>query len=267
MHPSSPPSSTPSSSSAPSPGRSGSRRALTAGAVSFLAVFVLIVGGALGVRAALGGSDDPTPSPSAGPSDGGGSQSPSASASVEPERCWTSPDESKRTSQNSGRTLRGGGLEFTAPDGFDQRQTSTPLPFTEDTQMALATVERNWYSTITVGKLRWQDGVEYPGAEVASGRLMDCLLSNSGIWGGTSQRTLEHRSTTKVTIDGMDGFRTTGDLMFGQSDLEKVTGEKITMIVVDTPEGPSFFASEAAIDIDEHVKAAQEAEDSLAGVG
>lgn len=270
MTPSSPSSSSSSSSAPssppPSPGGSSARRALTAGAISFLAVLVLIVGGTLGVEAALGGSGDPTPSPSAGSSDDGGQQSTSASASAAPERCWYSPDGSTRTSENSGSTMRGGGLEFTAPEGFDERQASSPLPFTDDAQMVLAKVEDDWYSTITVAELRWQDGVDYPGAEVASGRLMDCLLSDGSVWGGTSQRTLEDRTTTKVTIDGMDGFRTSGDLMFGHSDLEKVTGERITMIVVDTPEGPSLFCSEVAIDIDDHVQAAEEAEQSLAGV-
>ena len=49
-------------------------------------------------------------------------------------------------------------------------------------------------STLIVGKVEWQPGVEYPGEEEAAERLVECLFSNDHIWGDTSER-LSRRSS------------------------------------------------------------------------
>jgi FlaG/FlaF family flagellin (archaellin) len=247
--------------------RTGPQHAFAAGAITFVAVLALIVGGTLGVRALVGGG---SPGPTAGPTppaSSTASESATASGSAEPEWCWdVDSDSAARTSTNPEGRLRGGGLEFVAPSGFDELRSNSWAPFTNDAQTATATVEDDWVSSLTVAQVVWQDGVEYPGAETASGRILDCMVSNVSLWDGTSQRTLEDRVTTPVTIDGMSGYRTSGNLMFGTSDLTKTTGSALTVIVVDTPEGPSMFSAEIAIGVDDHEKAEKDAERSLSGL-
>lgn len=261
--------------SGPSGGRNG---ALLIGGISFALVFLLIVGATVGylvLRSSGGG---------AGGEGGGGSASasqttissepvstepsttppPESSPPEEEKLCWSASDE--RVSQNPSGRLRGGGLEMVPPAGFDSRSNRTFLAFTTDAQMASAPIEGTWVSSIMVGKIEWQPGVEYPGDKAASERLISCLFANASIWGDTSQRTLHDQVTEAVTVAGMPGYRTTATLKFGKHNFEKFESTRLEVVVVSTPEGPSVFASDVAIGVTEHEDGATEAYKSLTGL-
>lgn len=243
------------------------------GGIAFALVFLLIVGVTVGylVLRNSGSSGAGTSTTSASesvsttPVETTDTTPPPETTSIEEEeRCWTPTNE--RTSNNPSGRLRGGGLELVPPAGFDTRSNRTYLAFTTDAQTASAPVEGNWVSSVGVGKIEWQPGVEYPGDKAASERLMSCLYGHLSIWSGTSQRTLHDEVTEAVTIAGMPGYRTTAVLKFGKHNLTKTDSSRIVVVVVDTPEGPSVFLSSIAVGVQEHEDAAVEAYNSLTGL-
>lgn len=241
---------------------------LLIGGLAFAVVFLLIVGATVGylvLRPGSGGGD-PTASATATtePASASTEQATEATSAVEEERCW-SPDQT-RSSKNPSGKLRGGGLEMIPPKGFDDRTDTTQANFVTDASRAAAKVEGTWYSTVAVGEVEWQPGVEYPGDRDAAERIFACLVSNSAIWDGTSGRSVQDQVTEPVTVAGMPGYRTTGVLHFGQDTLEKTDGTRIMVAVISTPEGPSAFISDAAVGVTEHEEAQNTAYDSLTGL-
>ena len=249
------------------PGGGGGRTAsLLVGGIAFAAVFLLIVGGTIGYLVLRGGGD---PDPGAATTTATESSSVSESASetptdVEEQRCWT-PDPVERSSQNPSGKLRGGGLQFIPPGAFDERQTPRGAAFMNDTQGAYAQVEEGWYSGLFVGAVEWQPGVEYPGAEVASQKIVSCYFSAS-IWGDTEGRSLDDEVTSPVTVAGMPGYRTTATVNFAKSNLELTDATSLSVTVLETPEGPSAFVQEIAVGVTEHEEASAEALESLTGI-
>lgn len=241
---------------------------LLIGGLAFAVVFLLIVGATVGylvLRPGSGGGD-PTASATAATESASASteQTTEATSAAEEERCW-SPDQA-RSSKNPSGKLRGGGLEMIPPEGFDDRDDRTEASFVTDAARAAAKVEGTWYSTVAVGEVVWQPGVEYPGDRDAAERIFACLVSNSAIWGGTSGRSVQDQVTEPVTVAGMSGYRTTGVLRFGQDTLEKTDGTRIMVAVISTPEGPSAFVSDVAVGVTEHEEAQSTAYDSLTGL-
>jgi hypothetical protein len=229
-------------------------------------VFLLIVGGTIGYLVLRGGGG---PTPGAATTSATETSSVSASASetptgVEEERCWT-PESMERTSQNPSGKLRGGGLQFIPPSVFDERNTPYGAAYMNDTQGAYAEVEDGWHSGLIVGAVQWQPGVEYPGAEAASQKILSCYFS-ANIWGDTEGRTLDDEVTSPVTVAGIPGYRTTATVNFAKSNLELTDATSLTVIVLETPEGPSAFVQEIAVGVTEHEEASAEALESLTGV-
>lgn len=262
--------------SAQGPGSNGGGgSALLIGGIAFAMVFLLIVGitvgylvlrnsgssGASTPTTTVTDSSTPPPSEPTGPVT---TTSEETTAIEDEQHCWTPTN--VRESENPSGRLRGGGLEFIPPEGFDSRVNRTFLNFTTDAQMATAPVEDSWVSSIGVGKIEWQPGVEYPGDKVAAERLLDCLYGNAGIWGNTSQRTLNDKVIEAVTIAGMPGYRATAVLKFGKHNLTKTDSTRLEVVVVNTPQGPSVFSSEIAIGVKEHEDGAAEAYKSLTGL-
>src|SRR5699024_2094337 len=189
-----------------SPGPGGRGTALLIGGITFAVVFLLVVGATvtfLVFRSGGGGESGAGGAPvseSASATEAGtGSPEESASPTppdVEPARCWT-PDRERTSSSPSGK-LRGGGLQFIPPAVYDQRGNPSGIAYANDLQGAQALVEDSWYSTTFVGKVEWQPGIEYPGAEVASQMIADCMFY-ANIWGDTQGRSLdEDRKSTRL---------------------------------------------------------------------
>ena len=92
------------------------------------------------------------------------------------------------------------------------------------------------------------------------------MVNNSTLWEPrVSSRTLENRSSSPVTINGMTGHKVTGRLMFHSTTLEDTEYEDITVVVVDTDKGPAVYASLIA-DNSSHEYAAQNSLDELTKV-
>ncbi|MFC7374123.1 hypothetical protein ACFQRD_02440 [Brachybacterium sp. GCM10030268] len=251
------------------PGPGGGRgTALLTGAIAFAVVFLLIVAitvGYLVVRSSggSGGASPTSVSNSSTPADPETSEETEEPTAVEEELCWQPPFE--RTSSNPSGKLRGGGLEFIPPSTFTGRQDNLFPYFLNDTQVATAPVEESWISTLHVGKVEWQPGVDYPGDEAASERIVDCMFRLTD-WGDATGRTLDDEVTEPVTVAGMPGYRTTATVNWQNDPLEKTDATRITVVVVDTDEGPSAFISEIAVGVTEHAEGAEEAFSSLTGL-
>lgn len=253
-------------------GHGGRGAALMIGGIAFAVVFLLIVGvtvGYLVLRPAGGGGgstvtsssasapvDPETPSPSETPSP--------TPTDVEAERCWT-PERSDRTSTNPSGKLRGGGLQFIPPTLYADRRPPRGVAYANDMQAAQASVTENWASTMIVGAIEWQPGIEYPGAEVASQTIVNCFYS-ADIWGGTSGRSLDDEITEPVTIAGLAGYRTTATVNFAVSTMEQVTATELVVVVLETSQGPSLFVTETNVGTTEHMEAADQAYESLTGI-
>lgn len=252
------------------PGRGGRTAPLLIGVLAFAVVFLLVVGGTIGylvlrpggggdVTPVAGGSSDasssvtpsdPDPSPSTDPG------TPTPTGEVEPERCWT-PD-SERTSKNPSGFVRGGGLQFIPPDLHDRRGTPYGIAYTNDLQGTQAHLEGTWQSTIIIGAVQWQPGIEYPGNEVASQEITKCFFYTTD-WGEATGRTLDDLATVPVTIAGMSGYQTTATVNFASDPLELTDGAALCFIVLETASGPSIFATETALGVADHEQAAAEA--------
>jgi hypothetical protein len=238
-------------------------RPLIFGVLSFVVVFVLIVGGTTAYLVYRTSQTPAEPTPTAAtPTDPSGTPSPTEDETW----CWY-PSKPQRVSTNPEGKLRGGQLEIETPPGFTDRYNDTQYAFTDDPQIALARAEPTWSSSFFVGAVQWQTGYEYPGAEAASTRIVDCMKSNSGMWGAATQRSEENREEQSVTIDGAQGYEITMDYMFsGKTGLETTEGSRIDVVVVDAPDGPSVYVSEVAIGMDEHTDQAVETRKTLAVV-
>lgn len=261
--------------------RGGRGTALLYGVIAFSAVFLLIVGGTVGFLLLRPDGTDPDPTGTATETetatdatstDGTSTETESASESssatpteVTPERCW-SPENQTRTSNNPSGRLRGGGLQFIPPSLYTERGRPPGVAYADDLQGAQAKVEDSWYSTMFVGEVVWQPGIEYPGAEAASKQIVGCFFS-APIWGEAKGRSLDDQVTEPVTISGMPGYRTTAIVNFASSPLELTSATELVVVVVDTPQGPSVFGTETAVGVPEHEEAADEAYESLTGIG
>lgn len=261
----------------PQPGGGGGRgTALLFGGLAFAVVFLLIVGVTVGYLVLRpGGSsggpiatDTATSTASTTP---GETESPTATdtasatpTNVEEERCW-SPERFSRTSSNPSGKLRGGGLQFIPPAEYDLRSTPQGTSYSDDVQGAQAIVEEGWASTMYVGAVTWQPGIEYPGAEVASQTITHCFYG-ANIWGKTKGRSLDDVITEPVTIAGMPGYRTTGIVNFSHAPMESTSATELVVVVLETPQGPSVFATETAVGVEAHEEAADEAYASLTGI-
>lgn len=263
----------------PSPGPGGGRGgALLIGGLAFAIVFLLIVGatvgylvlrptlfgGAAGETTVAGSQTATDPEATVSDQATGDEATSEEPTEVVEERCWSPSQE--RTSKNPSGKLRGGGLEFIPPAAYGGRDSGGYVHFLSDSQTAYAEVEESWISTMTVGTVEWQPGVEYPGDEVASQKIAKCFFTD-GNWGDKArERTWDDETTKPVTIAGMPGYETRAVVDFGSDDLEKTDGTEIVVVVLDTDQGPSAFVTDTAVGVTEHEEAVEKAYSSLTGL-
>ncbi|GAA1285226.1 hypothetical protein [Brachybacterium alimentarium] len=251
----------------PTPG-GGRGGPLLVGVLSFALVFLLIVGATVAYLvlrpSGLGGAGEQTTTAHSSAASATGSASPEPTEVVE-QRCYS--PEYERTSTNPSGKLRGGGLQFIPPAEYSGRGSTGPASFLNDTQIARGEVEKNWYSSATVGLVQWQPGIDYPGNEAASQRIAKCLFTD-GSWGGkATERTWDDEVTKPVTVAGMPGYETTAVVNFGHDTLERTDATAILVVVLEADEGPSALVLEHAVGVTEHEEAAEEAYESLTGLG
>lgn len=255
------------------PRRPGGGRgpAVLIGLASFAVVFVLIVGGTVTFLMLRPDPADGGSTTAAAPTRDPGQQSPATAESEDspapsaqgedPTQCW-SPTIPSFDSLPTGDTLSGGGLQVQLPEMYQSPGVPVGLPYLDDVQASQAPVGTGWFSTMVIGAVAWHPGEQYPGAEIASQRIVTCLFERDQ-WGQTQGRTLDDVATTAVTIDGMDGYRTTAVVNFAEDPMERTDASEITVVVLETPQGPGAFVTETSLGVTEHEQAAAQAHESL----
>ena len=139
----------------------------------------------------------------------------------------------------------GGQLAFQSR-GWSQGGFS--MPFAHDVSAESRTIRFGWQSSIAVGALLRSDGFDDPARSTKM--MTDCFASSSYFRGYTGNKVL---SSEGVTVDGKPGHRMVTEIYV--SSPADVTGDRVTVIVVDTGQGDqlSFFVAAATITNPENI--------------
>jgi hypothetical protein len=172
---------------------------------------------------------------------------------------------------DSGRTVRGGYLEYTRPDGWDHSWGHASLPYMTDVNGYARLVESSWYSVVNVGAVDWPDSEDggYPGTEDAAVAIFQCYATTSGVLVGFGENpTVTDYRSEATTVDGHEAWIVQATYHFEDPDyLQSSSASVVTSIVVETDHGPQALASDVAADVPEHTEALQQMIDSLQVVG
>jgi hypothetical protein len=166
----------------------------------------------------------------------------------------------------SGRTVRGGHLEYTRPDGWDYPWTDQALPYMSDVNGYGREVEDNWYSVVNVGSVAWpEDEGAYPGDEDAAVAIFQCYATTAGVMIGFGENpTVTDYRSESTTVDGHEAWIVQATYHFEDPDyLQDSSASIVTSIVVDTDDGPQALASDVAADVPEHAEALDQIIQSL----
>ncbi|MBK0332576.1 hypothetical protein I8D64_14340 [Brachybacterium sp. MASK1Z-5] len=168
------------------------------------------------------------------------------------------PDGSSGDVSTSGRTVRGGHLEYTRPDGWTYPWTDQALPYMTNVNGYGRQVENNWYSVVNVGSVEWPESEgKYPGDEKAAVAIFQCYATTAGVLVefGENPTVTDYRSE-ETTVDGHDAWIVQATYHFEDpSQLQDTSASIVTAIVVDTDDGPQAVASDVAADVPEHADA------------
>ncbi|MBO1031506.1 DUF2510 domain-containing protein [Tessaracoccus sp. SD287] len=157
--------------------------------------------------------------------------------------------------RSDGNRRLGGQLSFESR-GWSRGGFS--MPFAHDVSAERRTIRPGWQSNLAVGALLKADGFDDP---ARSAKMMtDCFASSSYFRGYTGNKVL---TTEAVTIDGKPGHRMVTEIYV--SEPADVTGDRVTVIVVDTghPDQFSFFVSAATITDPENIAEVQQTEQTV----
>ena len=263
-----------------SPGGSGGGRgpllALLLGGGGCLVVIVAVIALVLSQTVFSGGgedpADDPTTSatdPSGGtdPSDGGGAsdggsggsaptdEEPATEAAASDTAC-TVPEDGAVTEQVDGK-VRGGGLEFPQPEGWEVGTGwGNQSAYVTDQHHADQPVEAGWYTLAGVGTVEFpEEEGGYPGAEEAARAIFLCALEpeqGEELYGDPAM--LRNYRDEATTVDGHDAWIVSADVVISDLALLHSTDAwRRVVIVVDTPDGPAAFDGGAALGHDQQV--------------
>lgn len=171
-----------------------------------------------------------------------------------PTSACTIHDTSSRTAQESG-TVRGGGLAFDVPEGWSTAiDWGDQSAYVTDLGTAEQAVEDGWYSVVGVGAVEVpaEEG-GYPGAREIARTILQCDATRDVVRDLYVQPLeIEDYREEPVTVDGSPGWRVTATLPLAQPDGFDVTdGWDVTVLVVDTPDGPAAFVGGAATGMEE----------------
>lgn len=178
-------------------------------------------------------------------------------------KCSVIPNQTQ-SPQPKGK-VRGGGLEYTAPRGWDFPWSQGDIAYVDDVAGMGRLVENNWYSVVTLGRATFpKDEGGYPGDEKAAVAIFQCYATSAGVidFFGEKPTVTDYRSEA-TTIDGHDAWIVQATYTFEKKRLDATNSSIVTSIIVDTPNGPSVVISDAAADVPDHVKGLHEILDSL----
>ncbi|MGP9538704.1 hypothetical protein ACT3SP_11880 [Brachybacterium sp. AOP43-C2-M15] len=162
--------------------------------------------------------------------------------------------------------VRGGGLEYTNPEGWGDGWSARALPYLTEIGAESRLVEGFWYSVVNLGRVSFpEEEGGFPGLEPAAVAIFQCYATTSGVIEtfGENPDVTDYRSEA-TTVDGTAAWIVQATYHFEDSaQLETSSASVVTSIVVDTPEGPSALASDVAADQPDH---AQNLEDIIASL-
>ena len=162
--------------------------------------------------------------------------------------------------------VRGGGLEYTSPEGWGDGWAVHSLPYLTELAADGRRVEGSWYSVVNLGRVTFpEDEGGYPGLEAAAVAIFQCYATTSGVVShfGEHPEVTDYRSEV-MTVDGTAAWIVQATYHFEDPEvLDTSSASIVTSIVVETPNGPSALASDVAADQPEHV---QNLEDIIASL-
>ena len=162
--------------------------------------------------------------------------------------------------------VRGGGLEYTSPEGWGDGWAVHSLPYLTELAADGRRVEGSWYSVVNLGRVTFpEDEGGYPGLEAAAVAVFQCYATTSGVVShfGEHPEVTDYRSEV-MTVDGTAAWIVQATYHFEDPEvLDTSSASIVTSIVVETPNGPSALASDVAADQPEHV---QNLEDIIASL-
>ncbi|MCL6422994.1 hypothetical protein Bequi_06255 [Brachybacterium sp. JHP9] len=163
---------------------------------------------------------------------------------------------------DSGSDVRGGHLQYTRPDRWNNPWSTGVLPFMTDVNGWGRNVEGSWYSVVNVGALDWPDDVDggYPGMEEAAVAVFQCYATTSGVRQGFGEHpTITDYRSEATTVDGHPAWIVQATYHFTDPDyLSSSSASIVTSIVVETDDGPQALASDCAADVPAHVEDLEE---------
>ena len=165
-------------------------------------------------------------------------------------------ENTEETAQVDG-AVRGGGLEFPAQDGWEiGNNWGSQGSYMVDQHFADQPVEDGWYTVAGVGRVDFpEEEGGYPGAQDAARAIFQCGLSReqvAEVYGSPPE--LTNYRDEAFTVDGHEAWIVTADVVLAETALLDSTDTwRLTVIVVDTPDGPVAFDGGAAIGLDQQV--------------
>ena len=178
----------------------------------------------------------------------------------------TVPEGTEAPEPSAPGKVRGGGLEYTNPDGWGDGWIAHSLPYMTDVGADSRLVEGSWYSVVNLGRVHYpEEEGGYPGLESAAVAIFQCYATTSGVVShfGEHPEVTDYRSEV-ITVDGEPAWIVQATYHFEDPEvLETSSASVVTSIVVETPNGPSALASDVAADQPEHV---QNLEDIIASL-
>lgn len=260
--------------------RRGGRGALLAvllGGAGFLVVVIAVIALVLSQTLFAGGAGEPTAGGETTTIEPEDSGTPEESSSPEyvpteeqtdeagdseitlaeqPTVACTLHDSTVETEQVEG-AVRGGGLEFPHLEGWEVgADWSGSSAYLTDQSSASQPVESGWYTVASVGAVDFpEEEGGYPGAQETARALFQCGLSRDDakeIYDDPAE--LRDYREEQTTVDGHPAWVVSADVQLSELALFHTTDAwRLTVIVVDTPEGPAAFDGGAALGHDQQV--------------
>lgn len=158
--------------------------------------------------------------------------------------------------------LVGGGLRTAVVDGWSSRSAwRGAVAYTTDVAMVSQDAGPGWYSYAALGRGDFSEAEGgYPGAEDAATWILQCAYSRGDLeplYG--AEPVTENWVSEPVTVDGMSGHRATVDVHVAEgSGVTFTPAWRISVTVLETPDGPTVLLANAATGLPEQLEAQEQ---------